>query len=93
MMRQISAILKKADGERSKDEKSLLKANAKLQREVKKRLKVRERTASRKLEIEDTDDQQAKKALRLANAIRKAKNLVVYTGAGISTAADIPDYR
>ena len=93
MMRQISAILKKAEGDRSKDEKAVLKANAKLGREVKKRIKVRERTASRKLEVEDTAEQQAKKALRLANAIRKARNLVVYTGAGISTAADIPDYR
>ena len=34
MMRQISAILKKEDGERSKDEKSLLKANAKLQSQI-----------------------------------------------------------
>lgn len=93
MMRQISSILKKAESDRSKDEKAVLKANAKLGREVKKRIKVRERTASRKLEVEDTAEQQAKKALRLANAIRKAKNLVVYTGAGISTAADIPDYR
>ena len=93
MMRQISAILKKAEPDRTKDEKAVLKANAKLGREVKKRIKVRERTANRKLEVEDTADQQTKKALRLANAIRKARNLVVYTGAGISTAADIPDYR
>ena len=92
-MRQISAILKKPEADRSKDEVAVLKANAKLGREVRKRIKVRERTASRKLEVEDTAEQQTKKALRLAKAIQKAKNLVVYTGAGISTAADIPDYR
>ena len=93
IMRQISGILKKPDVERSKDERALLKANTKLGKEVRKRIKAKERTANRKLEIEDSSEQQAKKAARLAKAIQKARNLVVYTGAGISTAADIPDYR
>lgn len=41
----------------------------------------------RKKEIEDPEDVLSEKCSKLAAAIAKAKNLVVYTGAGISTAA------
>ena len=44
-------------------------------------------------EYEDDMDVLKKKCVKLAEAISRSKRLVVYTGAGISTSANIPDYR
>jgi len=44
-------------------------------------------------EVEDPPGLLAEKCHKLAEAVANASNLVVYTGAGISTAACIPDYR
>lgn len=44
-------------------------------------------------EIEDPPDIIDSKCDTLARAVAESNNLVIYTGAGISTAARIPDYR
>uniref|UniRef100_A0AAF5PJ16 protein acetyllysine N-acetyltransferase n=1 Tax=Wuchereria bancrofti TaxID=6293 RepID=A0AAF5PJ16_WUCBA len=49
--------------------------------------------ADRLREVEEADDVVAEKCKILADLLKKSKCTVVYTGAGISTAASIPDYR
>ncbi|XP_069623955.1 NAD-dependent protein deacylase sirtuin-6 isoform X2 [Ranitomeya imitator] len=44
-------------------------------------------------EIFDTTEELRKKVVDLAEMIRKASNVVVHTGAGISTSCGIPDFR
>ena len=57
------------------------------------RIEKRKRVKERLQEIEDPPDLLAEKCKKLAEAVANSTNLVVYTGAGVSTAACIPDYR
>lgn len=57
------------------------------------RQEKRDKVKARLEEIEDAPELLEEKCIKLAAAISRATSLTVYTGAGISTAASIPDYR
>jgi len=93
LLAKITKILKKDKKDWTDAEGDVVDENPKLVEEVLKRKARRNKAVDRKKEIEDAPDVLYKKCVQLAKAIEKAKNLVVYTGAGVSTAANIPDYR
>ena len=93
LLAKITKILKKDKKDWTDSEGDVVDENPKLVEEVLKRVSKRKKTVDRKKEIEDAPDVLYRKCVQLAKAIEKAKNLVVYTGAGVSTAANIPDYR
>ncbi|KAL1517359.1 hypothetical protein ABEB36_001130 [Hypothenemus hampei] len=92
-LRKVSLILQKSEDNRtSKDLKKLSECSDMIE-EVQQRLKKREELKKRMEEFEDPEDVLVQKCQILAQAIAQSQHLVVYTGAGISTAAKIPDYR
>ncbi|KAM5150790.1 NAD-dependent protein deacetylase sirtuin-7 isoform 2-T2 [Callospermophilus lateralis] len=92
-LRQVSRILRKAATERSVEEGRLLAESEDLVTELQGRSRRREGLKRRQEEVCDDPEELRRKVQELAGAVRNAKYLVVYTGAGISTAASIPDYR
>ncbi|KAG9267052.1 NAD-dependent protein deacetylase sirtuin-7 [Astyanax mexicanus] len=89
----VSRILKKSECERTEEEISLLHSHQETVQELNKRW-VRRNTLKRKQEeLFDDEDELRTKVKQLAEAMRQAQHAVIYTGAGISTAASIPDYR
>lgn len=86
-------ILQKGENDRTFDELQTLKEYSDAVEEVKSRWKKRDAAKKRVEEFEEPPDQLEEKCQVLAQAIAQSQHLVVYTGAGISTAAKIPDYR
>lgn len=93
----MSAILRKPKDLRTLDELKILEKSGDvvklILKESSERKKRLETYKDRALEKEDKPEIIELKAKKLANALAKAKHLIVYTGAGISTSAKIPDYR
>ncbi|KAG5681093.1 hypothetical protein PVAND_010559 [Polypedilum vanderplanki] len=91
--RKISAILKKSETSRTSEETRYIEEHLEIVKEVSERKKRVEKYKDRALEKEDKPDIIEEKAKKLASVIKNAKHLIVYSGAGISTSAKIPDYR
>lgn len=85
--------MKKDPGDRSSEETQTIRRNKKVVTILEKRAHMREINRQKSQEVEDTAEELEAKVAELAKVIRSAERLVVYTGAGISTAASIPDYR
>ncbi|KRT81168.1 hypothetical protein AMK59_5772, partial [Oryctes borbonicus] len=92
-IRKVQQILQKRENDRTLDELQTLKEYSDAVEEVKSRWKKRDAAKKRVEEFEEPLDKLKEKCQILAQAIAQSQHLVVYTGAGISTAAKIPDYR
>ena len=93
LIHQVKKALKKCSSERSKDEIDLLINCEDLVKHVDVCKQNRIISASHQEILIDEPNDLDTKCKELAEAIRVSKQCVFYTGAGISTAASIPDYR
>ncbi|XP_076242662.1 sirtuin 7 [Calliopsis andreniformis] len=92
-LKRVAAILQKSEINRTAEETEILISCSDVVKEVNLRQEKRHRVKARLEEVEDAPEILEEKCIRLAAAISRATSLAVYTGAGISTAASIPDYR
>lgn len=95
-VREIVKILQKAEPSRTKEEADALTSWAFLIPEAQAKIKAtqaRKVLKQRTMEQEEPIESIEQKSGQLARLIQEYKNIVVYTGAGISTSASIPDYR
>lgn len=92
-LRKLTAILKKKAEDRGEEEQRILEESAGLVSLVENKMKKSMLMKDRSVEKEDPVEVIQEKCLILAKAIQTCSSLVIYTGAGISTSAKIPDYR
>ncbi|XP_022091417.1 NAD-dependent protein deacetylase sirtuin-7-like [Acanthaster planci] len=91
--RKVREVLAKPAKLRTKDDRRLLRECKDVAKELERRARLKEMVKRKTLEVEDSSDVLEAKVEELVSAIKRSKHPVVYTGAGISTAASIPDYR
>ncbi|XP_026786149.3 NAD-dependent protein deacetylase sirtuin-7 [Pangasianodon hypophthalmus] len=89
----VARILKKPECERTEEERTLLQGHQDTVQELSKRQARRNILKRKQEELFDDEEDLRTKVKQLAEAMRQARYVVIYTGAGISTAASIPDYR
>lgn len=90
---QISIVLRKSETLRTTEETRLLESKSEIVKQILQRKTRIQQNKERILEREDPYETIDKKAQQLANVLSRARHLICYTGAGISTSARIPDYR
>jgi len=91
-LKKVRLLIAKEDAISQEDQLFLLQ-----HQDIVSHVKARSRSYSdmkeRKKEVLDNDDTLDTKCRQLSGLLQSSTHCVVYTGAGISTAADIPDYR
>ncbi|CAL4115894.1 unnamed protein product, partial [Meganyctiphanes norvegica] len=92
-LKRVSRLLRKDAKGLTPQDQIFLEENSEDVEQFYKRREQRLVWQSRQSEQEDSHEELEEKSKSLAQAIHDAEFLVVYTGAGISTAASIPDYR
>ncbi|XP_064477827.1 NAD-dependent protein deacetylase sirtuin-7-like isoform X2 [Ornithodoros turicata] len=90
---QIRKLVNKPPWDRTNEEQAVLENSPELVNILLERSRKRKCNQQRQKETQDPQHIMEDKCKGLAQAIESAKCLIVYTGAGISTAAQIPDYR
>lgn len=85
--------MRKNESQRTTEDRRTLERNTKLVKEITQRKKRVASYKERAIEKEDNPDVIEQKTRELAEIIARSRHLVIYTGAGISTSAKIPDYR
>ncbi|ODM90810.1 NAD-dependent protein deacetylase sirtuin-7 [Orchesella cincta] len=95
--KRLMTLLKRSPTEWTDDERTTIQSFPQLVLEVsklvEKRLHKKEIASERTKELEDAPEVLDMKCSQLASVISRARYLIIYTGAGISTSAKIPDYR